>query len=116
MAHVGQSGSVQNNIIYVIPDADEVLNALLLLLLEIFEDEIELLGEDEDDFIVVIASAVGQLSQWPTMAKSTRNSPPPSSLEFDSMTHDRPNCSASTVGALLLTFSFSFPFFSFKYC
>ena len=50
--------------IYVTPDADEVLNALLLLLLlEIFEDEIELLGEDEDDFIVVIASAVGQLSQ-----------------------------------------------------
>ena len=62
-AHVGQAGSVQNNIIYVIPDADEMLNALLLLLLEIFEDEIELLGEDEDDFIVVIASAVGQLSQ-----------------------------------------------------
>ena len=63
MAHVGQPGSVQNNIIYVIPDADEMLNDLLLLLLEIFEDEIELLGEDEDDFIVVIASAVGQLSQ-----------------------------------------------------
>ena len=63
MTHVGQPGSVQNNIIYVIPDADEMLNALLLLLLEIFEDEIELLGEDEDDFIVVIASAVGQLSQ-----------------------------------------------------
>ena len=61
MAHVGQPGSVQNNIIYVIPDADEMLNALLLLLLEIFEDEIELLGED--DFIVLIASAVGQLSQ-----------------------------------------------------
>ena len=60
---MGQAGSVQNNIIYVIPDADEMLNALLLLLLEIFEDEIELLGEDEDDFIVVIASAVGQLSQ-----------------------------------------------------
>ena len=50
MAHVGQPGSVQNNIIYVIPD--EMLNALLLLLLEIFEDEIELLGEDEDDFIM----------------------------------------------------------------
>ena len=63
MAHVDQPGSVQNNIIYVIPDADEMLNALLLLLLEIFEDEIELLGEDEDDFIVVIASAVGRLSQ-----------------------------------------------------
>ena len=58
---MGQPGSVQNNIIYVIPDADEMLNALLLLLLEIFEDEIELLGED--DFIVLIASAVGQLSQ-----------------------------------------------------
>ena len=27
------------------------------------------------------------------------------------MTHDRPNCSASTVVALLLTFSFPFPFF-----
>ena len=64
MAHVGQPGSVQNNIIYVIPDADEVLDALFYSrLLEIFEDEIELLGEDEDDFIVVIASAVGQLSQ-----------------------------------------------------
>ena len=46
MTHVGQPGSVQNNIIHVIPDADEMLNALLLLLLEIFEDEIELLGED----------------------------------------------------------------------
>ena len=54
---------MQNNLFYVTPDADEVLNALLLLLLEIFEDEIELLGEDEDDFLVVIASAVGQLSQ-----------------------------------------------------
>ena len=63
MAHVGQPGLVQNNIIYVIPDADEMLNALLLLSLEIFEDEIELLGEDEDDFIVLIASAIGQLSQ-----------------------------------------------------
>ena len=75
MAHVGQPGSVQNNIIYVIPDADEMLNALLLLLLEIFEDEIELLGEDEDDFIVLIASAVGQLSQrnlWCTNYKLLR--------------------------------------------
>ena len=63
MAHLGQPGSVQNNLFCVTPDPDEVLNALLLLLLEIFEDEIELLGEDEDDFIVVIASAVGQLSQ-----------------------------------------------------
>ena len=63
MAHLGQPGSVQNNLFYVTPDADEVLNALLLLLLEISEDEIELLGVDEDDFIVLIVSAVGQLSQ-----------------------------------------------------
>ena len=63
MAHLGQPDSVQNNLFYITPDADEVLNALLFLLLEIFEYEIELLGEDEDDLIVVIASAVGQLSQ-----------------------------------------------------
>ena len=52
---MAQLGSVQINLFYASPDADEVLHALLFLLLEILEDEIELLGEDEDYLIVVIA-------------------------------------------------------------